>query len=362
MNDRIIPKHNHRCIMHLDMDAFFASVEIVKNPRLKGKPIIVGGNPDKRGVVSTCSYEAREFGVHSAMSLYEAKKRCPHAIFIEGDYSHYREYSDAVMSILSGFTPFVEVVSIDEAYFDVSHIVFNDEESLALGRRIKDSIFNQTKLTCSVGIGSNKLIAKIAAALSKPNGLKVVSVGQESAFLAPLSIQTLPGVGTKTQEALNREGIMTVADLQAIDLEELIQRYGSHGYHFHLVAYGKDSRPVESEDQPPKSIGAEMTFEVDQDDVEHLRESLTELLDRAHRRLCRHKMRAKGIHLKLRYSDFRTITRSKTFDGHTNEREKLLQGLFYLFNKSYDGKEPLRLVGMTFEKLTDTYWQPDFFQ
>lgn len=343
------------------MDAFFASVEIVRDPRLRGKPVIVGGNPDKRGVVSTCSYEARKFGVRSAMSLYEAKKRCPHAIFLEGSYSLYREYSDKVMDILHGFTPHVEVVSIDEAYLDVTDIVAKYGGGDNLGRQIKGKIFEQTKLTCSIGIGTNKLIAKVAASLSKPNGLKGIPAGEEASFLAPLPIQTLPGIGAKTQIVLNEEGIKTIADLQVLGLEELVHRYGSHGYYFHLAAYGKDSREVVSEDHPPKSIGAETTFEVDQEEMEFLNESLIGLFERVYKRLLKHRMRAKGISLKLRFSDFQTITRSRTLGSHTNDRDLLLKEIFTLFSKSYDGRSPLRLVGVTFEKLTDSYWQPTFW-
>lgn len=347
--------------MHLDMDAFFASVEVVKDPKLKDKPVIVGGDPDKRGVVSTCSYEARQFGVRSAMSLFEAKKRCPHGIFVEGDYSLYREYSQTVMDLLYTYTPLVEVVSIDEAYLDITDMALEYGGETALALLIKEDIFKKTRLTCSVGIGSNKLIAKIAASKAKPNGFKIIPAGGEAAFLAPLSVQTLPGVGSKTQEALNRDGIQTVADLQAMGFDLLIERYGSHGYYFHLAAFGKDNRPVENEDLPPKSIGAETTFEVDQEDLSFLKGSLEDLFNKAYRRLCRHRMRARGISLKLRYSDFRTITRAMTLDGHTNDRELLLQALYRLFHKSYGGGEALRLIGFSLERLTDTYWQPTFW-
>lgn len=350
-----------RIILHLDMDAFFASVEVVKDPNLKGKAVIVGGNPDKRGVVSTCSYEARQFGVRSAMSLFEAKKRCPHAIFLEGDFSLYREYSDVVMRLLYTYTPLVEVVSIDEAYLDITKVASEYGGAASLGQLIRQTIFQKTRLTCSVGIGSNKLIAKIAASKAKPNGFKLIPSGDEATFLASLPVQTLPGVGTKTQEALNRDGLQTVADLQALGLDLLMQRYGSYGYYLHLAAFGKDSRPVENEDHPPKSVGAETTFEEDQDDVDFLKRSLEDLFNRSYRRLCRHRMRARGVSLKLRFSDFSTITRSLTLDGHTNDRETLLQALFRLFYKNHDGKESLRLIGMSLERLTDSYWQPTFW-
>lgn len=344
--------------MHLDMDAFFASVEIVKNPALKGKPVVVGGNPDGRGVVSTASYEARKYGVHSALSLYEARKRCPDAIFLEGDYALYRAYSEKVIAIMESFTPHVEVVGIDEAYLDVSKEVPLYGGALNLAKRMREEIFKQTSLPCSVGIGANKLIAKISSGLAKPNGLYDIPFGQEAPFLAPLPIQTLPGVGTKTQAALNREGFKIIADLQSLGMEALINRYGAHGYYLYLSCNGDDQRPVESEHQPPKSIGAETTFEVDQQDRKVLIGALSELFEKAYKRLRRHRMRTRGISLKLRFSDFQTITRSRTFQTHINDSESLLNQFVDLFNVIYESPTPLRLVGLSFEKLTDGYWQP----
>ncbi len=347
-----------RIIFHVDMDAFFASIEIVRNPALKGKPVIVGGNPEKRGVVSTCSYEARKYGVRSAMSLFEAKKRCPQGIFLEGSYELYSDYSHQIMEILHSFTPWVEVVSIDEAYMDVTDIASNYGNAFKLGQLMRQTVTQKTGLTCSIGIGSNKLIAKVAASIAKPNGLYEVPAGKEALFLAPLPIQSIPGIGIKTQVVLNNDGIKTVGDLQALGMDELIHRYGTYGYYFYLAALGKDNRPVETEDQAPKSIGAETTFEVDQNDRAVLHEALQEMFAKAYRRLRRHQMRARGISIKLRFSDFRTITRSHTLDSHTNERDVLYAEFLHLFDQTYAGEEPLRLIGVTFEKLTDSYWQP----
>lgn len=198
------------------MDAFFASVEIVKNPALRGKPVIVGGRPDRRGVVSTCSYEARKFGVRSAMPVSEAYRLCPHGIFLEGDYSLYREFSEKVFAIFYQKTPYVEVVSIDEAYLDVSEPIASGMTPKDLATSIHQEVFRTTQLTCSIGIAANKLVAKIAAGKAKPNGIFEVIPGTEDAFLAPLPIQSLPGIGTKTQVVLNQEGFLTVADLQAL--------------------------------------------------------------------------------------------------------------------------------------------------
>lgn len=350
-----------RIIFHLDMDAFFASVEIVNNPALKGKPVIVGGNPERRGVVSTCSYEARKFGVRSAMSLHEAKRRCPQGIFVEGNYAHYREFSEQVMSFLESLTPSVEIVGIDEAYIDTTEIADLYGGAFGLGRMMRRSIYEKTKLTCSVGIGTNKLIAKIASSIAKPNGLFEVPAGAEEEFLAPLPIENIPGIGTKTQTALNSDGIMIVKDLQHFGMDELINRYGTAGYHFYLTSRGRDNRPVESQDHSPKSLGAETTFETDQHEYNVLIATLKLLFNKAYVRMRKRGMRARGLSIKLRFSDFQTITRASTFTTHRNEHEILWNQLQNLFENTYVPDTPLRLIGMSLEKLTDQYWQPTFW-
>ncbi len=240
-----------RCIFHIDMDAFFASVEIVRNPALKGKPVIVGGRPDRRGVVSTCSYEARKFGIHSAMALSEAYRLCPHGVFLDVDFPLYRAYSDKVFDIFYQHTPFVEVVSVDEAYLDVTAAITGGITPKDLAIAIHEQVFEATKLTCSIGIAQNKLVSKIAAGKAKPNGIMYVLPGTEMAFLAPLPIQHLPGVGAKTQIILNREGLHTVADIQKFSIDQLIQQHGSWGYHYYFAARGEDNRPVSWESHPP---------------------------------------------------------------------------------------------------------------
>lgn len=350
-----------RIITHVDMDAFFASIEILKNPELKGKPVIVGGDPSKRGVVSTCSYEARKFGVRSAMSLFEAKKRCPQGIFVEGSYSLYGEYSDQVMQILHSFSPITEVVGIDEAYMDITEAASEYESPFKLCQKLRQAVLDKTGLTCSVGIGSNKLIAKIASSMAKPNGLYEIPNGCEVEFLATLPIESLPGIGIKTQAILNMDGIKTVKELQTLGMENLIQRYGTYGYYFYLASLGKDNRPVSTEDAPPKSIGAESTFEKDECRRHILVDELTHLFEKAYRRLRRHRMRARGLSIKLRFTDFKTITRAVTFETHTQDQEFLFSEMLHLFSRVWEKETPLRLIGMTFEKLTDSYWQPTFW-
>lgn len=350
----------NRCIFHVDMDAFFASIEIAQNPFLKGKPVIVGGHPESRGVVSTCSYEARAFGVRSAMPLSKAYRLCPHGIFLEGNYSLYKTYSRKIVELFYALTPYVEVVSIDEAYLDVSCLP-GVSAPRQLAASLKEKILKETGLTCSIGIAVNKLVAKIAASQSKPNGLLEIPQGTEAEFLSPLPIQAIPGIGEKTQQTLNREGIRTISDLQALSLDELIRAYGAWGYHYYHSVRGKDNRPVHWEEENPKSLGAETTFEVDQSDLELLSQELRILFEKAYHRLRRHKMRAKRVSIKLRYSDFTTITRSSTLISHSNDATILEAASIELLHKNYQGMPPLRLIGVTLEQLTDGYWQPTFW-
>lgn len=351
----------HRCIFHIDMDAFFASVEIAKNPKLRGKPVIIGGRPDKRGVVSTCSYEARKYGVRSAMPTSEAYRLCPHGIFLEGNYHSYREISNQVFNIFYQYTPFVEVVSIDEAYLDMTNHMAQGITPKIAATNIRQQVFKETQLTCSVGIASNKLVSKIAASKAKPNGIFEVFAGSEAHFLAPMPIQAIPGIGPKTQAVLNQEGFKIIADLQALSMEEMIQQHSSWGYHYYYAVRGEDNRPVVWEDTLPKSIGAETTFEKDLSDLHVIASELEELIEKAHRRLKAHKMRTKRISLKLRYSSFKTITRSMTLPTHINDLNSIKEQSLAMLKFHYTGNPPLRLVGVSLEQLTDSYWQPTLF-
>lgn len=346
---------SNRIIFHLDMDAFFASVEIVKNPKLKGKPVIVGGNPEKRGVVSTCSYEARRYGVHSAMSMFEARKRCPSAIFLEGDFETYRQYSNHVMETLYEVTHKVEIVGIDEAYLDVTDLTTSPKE---LGKELRKRIYNDTELTCSIGIASNKLVAKIASSIGKPNGLYEIPPGLEAQFLATLPIGKIYGIGPKTEEFFRQEGIETIADLQKMSLEELTYKYDYRGYHYYYLARGIDNRPVEWEPESPKQVGAETTFNKDLTDRESLIIQLDYVLEKAYKRLEREHMLTRGLSLKLRDHHFYTITRSTTLPTHTKDFHVLSSTAKHLFECSWSFEKPLRLIGVAFEKLTDSYWQP----
>ncbi|MBA3236954.1 MAG: DNA polymerase IV [Parachlamydiaceae bacterium] len=357
--------HHHqkspRTIFHIDMDAFFASVEEAENPTLKGKAVIIGGQPGQRGVVSTCSYEARRFGVHSAMSLTEAGKRCPHAIFLQGNHALYREYSNQIMQIFLAATPYVEVVSIDEAYLDVTDVFQLYDGAIALAELLKKIILMQTKLTCSVGIASNKLLAKIASSTYKPNGLLAVPEGEEAQFLAPLPISTIPGIGKKTALRMEADGFFDIHQLQAAGIDLLMRLYGNWGYQCHQSAMGFDNREVQWEESSCKSIGAETTYAENQIDFIILKETLEALCQKVWTRLKRYRMRARGLSIKLRSETFHTITRSYTFDSHVNDLEEISRAATVLLENNYANELPLRLIGISLEKLTDTYWQPTFW-
>ncbi|WP_041017638.1 DNA polymerase IV [Criblamydia sequanensis] len=350
-----------RIILHIDMDAFFASIEIAENPHLKGLPIIVGGNPDRRGVVSTCSYEARVYGVHSAMPLHEAKKLCPKAIFITGNYSLYKNYSEKIMKILTKVCPIVEIVSIDEAYLDFTNFV-DEEHILEIGQEIKNQIFYKTGLTSSIGIGSCKLISKMASSFQKPNGLLQIKSGLEVEFLKPLDIGKLPGVGTKTEEHLRKKGFFKISDLQEASLEKLIDLMGvSRGYYLHKACLGRDPRVVEGEKRSPKSIGKEETFDKDIADILLLQEVLENQLKAIFEKAKERKLRFKGFSIKIRHPDFKTFTKSYTFKNFTQNYHELRKAVFSLFESFYSGSPPLRLLGVSLENLSDGYWQPTFW-
>lgn len=350
-----------RTIFHIDMDAFFASVEEAENPLLRGKAVIIGGLPGERGVVSTCSYEARRFGVRSAMSLAEAEKRCPSAIFLKGNHSIYRSYSNQIMQIFLASTPFVEIVSIDEAYLDVTDTIKQYGGEIALAELLKEVILQHTKLSCSVGIAANKLMAKIASSANKPNGLLKIPAGNEPAFLAPLPIGTLPGIGQKTALKMEADGFIRISQLQAAGLDQLMKLYGNWGYHCYQAALGRDNRTVQWEETAHKSIGAEITFDQNQIDLFILRETLQKLCYKVWGRLRLYKMRARGFSIKLRSATFHTITRSYTFEGHVNDLEEITRAATLLFEGNYTQQLPLRLIGVSLEKLTNSYWQPTFW-
>ncbi|MBI1848240.1 MAG: DNA polymerase IV [Candidatus Rokubacteria bacterium] len=298
-----------RAIAHVDMDAFYASVEQRDRPELRGRPVIVGGAPGGRGVVSAASYEARPWGVRSAMPISRAARLCPHAAFLPVDMEKYQRVSTEIMAILGRFSPLVEPVSVDEAFVDLTGTASLFGPPAGAVAAIKAAIRTETALTASAGLAPNKFLAKVASELEKPDGLVVVAPGTEAAFLAPLPIERLWGVGRVMGQSLRDMGVTTVGRLQALPRDTLVRRFGAHGADLHDLAFGRDERPVVPS-TAPKSIGAETTFGRDRRDTRHLHATLRSHAERVARELRDQHLRAATITLKLRFADFSTITRA----------------------------------------------------
>ncbi len=337
-----------RVILHVDRDAFFAAVEQRDRPELRNRPVIVGADPQGgrgRGVVSTASYEARRFGVRSAMPISQAYRLCPEGAFVSVDMGKYGHVSDQVMDILRRFTDLVEPVSIDEAFLDVtgSRRALGDGASIA--RQLKDAIRAETELTASVGVAPSKLVAKIASDLRKPDGLVVVPPGTEAAFLAPLAIRLLWGVGPKTEERLARAGVHTIGDLAACEPAKLERRLGSHGQDLILLAQGKDDRPVVADAAEAKSLGQEHTFASDVGDVERLRKTLLALADNVSRRLRDQHLAGRTVTLKYRDERFETVTRASTLNKPTDCGEVIFRVAWSSFERVH-ARRRVRLLGI----------------
>lgn len=339
-------------ILHIDMDAFFASVEQVRNPDLQGKPVIVGGKKgDRRGVVSTCSYEARAFGVHSAMPLVKAQQLCPQGIYIPGNLKDYVALSKVIRSLLFEVSPLVEMASIDEGYIDItgSLRLFSGEEAIA--RHLKDRIHNETGLNCTIGVGSNRLIAKIASDAGKPNGYLSVPCGDEAAFLAPMKVGKIPGIGPKMSESLNKSGIYTVGDLQAVSLETLMQRYGNSGMSLHRRAQGQGSDNLQIS-HTAKSMSRETTFTEDTDDWPKIESVLTYLMERTLFSLREAGMEGRRITLKVRNSQFVTHTYSSTLSQPSALDTVVWSVIQPLLQQGQQETSLVRLIGFNIGELT----------
>jgi len=342
-----------RTILHVDLDAFFAAVEQRDRPELRGKPVIVGGGgPNQRGVVSTASYEARVFGVHSAMPLRTAGALCPHGIFLPVDGRKYGRVSKEVLAVLRRFTPLVEPISIDEAFLDVtgSRKLFGDGETIA--RAIKQAVTNDVGLTISVGVARTKLVAKIASDLRKPDGLVVVPPGTEAAFLAPLPIGRLWGVGAKSAAALREYGVQTIGDLAALPADLLERRFGIVGTSLGDRARGLDGDRVTGEREAAKSIGHEHTFDVDSSDREVIERSLLGLSEGVAGRLRDSGVKASTVTVKIRDSSFHTITRQRTLREPTDLTEPIYRTALELARPEVRGKK-IRLLGVTASGLAE---------
>ena len=343
-----------RTILHCDLDAFYASVEQRDHPEYRGKPVIVGGGPNERGVVSAASYEARKFGVHSAMPLVQAGKLCPQGIFVPGNGAAYEEASDAVMALFAVRTPLVEPISLDEAFLDITgtaHLFGGPEQC---GRDLKRDVLEQVGLVLSVGLASNKLCAKVASDLRKPDGFVMVPRGGEAAFLAPLPLKRLWGVGPKTQQVLEDLGLRTIGDLAAADPALLVMRLGEHGSTIRQRAQGIDEdREVLGEPAVPKSIGHAHTFDRDTLDRAQLENTLLRLSEGVGRRLRKHTLRGRTITLQLRVAPFETRTRQRTLPEPTDGDLRIYETARALLREALAADRaagrvsPVRLVGVT---------------
>jgi DNA polymerase-4 len=341
-----------RTILHGDLDAFYASVEVLDDPSLRGRPVIVGGDPDSRGVVSAASYEARRFGVHSAMPLRTAVRLCPHGVFLPGRPQRYRQLSEQVMAIFGSYTPLVEPISLDEAFLDVTGSIaaFGDGETIA--RALKERVRAETGLVVSVGVATNKLCAKVASDLRKPDALVVVPPGEEAGFLAPLPVSRLWGVGPRVQEALRDFGVTTIGQLAALPDRTLARRFGQHGPELARRARGIDPSSVVPF-QAPKSIGHEHTFEHDVVDPRRIESTLLDLAESVASRLRRHHLAAGAVQLKLRYEGFETLTRQAPLEHQARESEPMYAVGVELLRRTLVPGRGVRLVGLTAISLSD---------
>jgi DNA polymerase IV len=339
-----------RTIFHVDMDAFFVSVEELFDPSLKGKAVVVGGQRHERGVVSAASYEARKFGVHSALPLRTAAKLCPHAIFVNGHLERYREYSEKVYKVLQAFSPQVEMASIDEAYLDMTGTARLHGPPLKAAHKLHQRMKDETQLNCSIGIGSSRLIAKVSSAQAKPNGVLWIAPGQESKFLAPLDVRAIPGVGKVTESQLHELGIKMVGDLARLEESELEARFGKWGLALAGKARGEDAGGwFDTEvgaDTAAKSISHEHTYNEDTADVSQLEATLMRLSEMVARRLREANFYARTIQLKLRYKDFTTITRAHTLPAATQLDGEIFEQVRALFRKNWKPGREVRLLGV----------------
>ena len=348
-------------ILHVDMDAFFVSVELLERPELRGKPVVVGGRPDQRGVVTAASYEARKYGIQSAMPLRTAGRLCPHAIFLDGHHAKYTQWSDRVATILTNFSPVVEMVSIDEAYLDLAGTERLHGPPLGAADKLLRSITRTTGLPCSAGLASTRLVAKVASDQGKPRGLVWVPAGSEERFLAPLPVRKIPGIGKVTERALRALGIETVQQIAAQPQERLEKIFGQWGTALYRKARGGDSYEFVV-DAEPKSISQNHTFNEDTDDTAALTAVLSHLSQKACKRLRDAGLAASTLTLTIRYAGFDTHTRSKSL-GESTALDAGINAVFQkLFQKHRDQRRKVRLLGVSLSNFSHGGEQLDLLQ
>lgn len=340
-----------RAIIHLDLDAFYTAVEILENPELDGKPVIVGGRPGERGVVASASYAARVFGVHSAMPMSRALSLCPKAVVVPPRHRLYSDYSRRVMDILRRTSPLFEQMSIDEAYLDITEATVEWEDAIEVAKQLQRQVLQETGLSASLGVATNKLIAKIASDRDKPGGLTIVQPGDEARFLAPLPVRVLWGVGPVMARKLSEMGVTSVGDLTQVPEDELRLRFGSQGAALSRQARGIDRRAVVT-DHEVKSISQERTFRRDIADEEALHDQLWRLSQKVAERLRRKELAAGTVAIKLRYADFSTLTRQMALSVPTNEEQTIFRAARTLLERSWQRGRPVRLIGVATRRLS----------
>lgn len=341
-----------RKIIHIDMDAFFAAVEQRDFPEYRHKPLIVGGNPFSRGVVATCSYEARPYGIHSAMPTSQAYRLCPQAIFVKPRFEAYREASQAIRQIFFDYTDLVEPLSLDEAYLDVTHVEKNTGSATLIAKAIKAKIKQQTQLTASAGVSYNKFLAKIASDLDKPDGLCLITPTQGANFVEQLPIHKFHGVGKATALKMQALGIQTGKDLKKLSLEDLQQHFGKSGPYYYHIARGIDDRPVVSY-RKSQSVGVETTFQQDISSTQAVFEQLQQLFDKALTKVTEKQLSAHTLTIKIKYHDFVQITRSRTLPQTITASGNIQDLLLELLKNTDVGRRDVRLLGITLSALED---------
>jgi DNA polymerase IV len=355
-----------RTVFHVDMDAFFVSVEELFDPSLKGKPVVVGGQRHERGVVSAASYEARKFGVHSAMPLRTAARLCPEAIFVDGHPDRYRVSSEKVYAVLTGFSPQVEMVSIDEAYLEMTGTERLHGPPLVAADKLHQQMKDETELNCSIGIGTSRLVAKVCSGKAKPNGVLYVLAGREAGFLRFLDVRDIPGVGKVTEQKLDAAGIRKIGDLGKFDDRELERKFGKWGLVLAAKARGEDAgawfRGEIGSHEGKKSISHEHTYDRDTRDVTAIEATLARLSEMVGRRLRENRVRARTLQLKLRYKDFSTITRARSLEIPTQLDNEIFEQIRRLFHANWRPGVEVRLLGVEASSFGRDSPQLDFLE
>lgn len=342
-----------RRVLHADLDCFYAAVHMRDDPSLAGRPVVVGGDPEGRGVVAACSYEARRYGIRSAMSAAEARRRCPHAVFLRPDFPRYRRDSQEIFALYGELTPLVQAVSIDEAYLDVTDHLAPWGSATAIAREIRRRVRAERGLTVSVGVAPNKLVAKIASDQNKPDGLTVVRPEEVEAFLAPLPVRRLHGVGPATERVLAEMGAATIADLRALPLDRLTARFGRHGQALHDYAWGRDERPVVTSSER-KSLGTENTYRTDLTVLGEMEAEVERMAAEVAESLERRDLAGRTVTLKVRYDDFTTVTRSRTLLAPTCAAGSIGRcARELLVERTEAATRPVRLLGVTASNLVN---------